>query len=188
MVLVDRRRFVFKVVGGLLLACLAYCLIAPNDYEASARIAMRASPAGELISVKEVTRNSASFAPGQNAAGDPGKHPSQRQACVDCHRDPAARSRPGIRRPVGPQVHLIPHRCARTGSAGLSPGAIPAAPLRANAPAHADIADSFSVERSGSIGGGNVNGLIQAYISNTQSRVCVRLPSPQTYSTTNWLV
>ena len=65
MVLVDRRRFVFKVVGGLLLACLAYCLIAPNDYEASARIAMRASPAGELNLGEGSDGNSASFASGQ---------------------------------------------------------------------------------------------------------------------------
>ncbi|MGA9464433.1 MAG: DUF2334 domain-containing protein [Terracidiphilus sp.] len=65
MVLVDRRRFVFKVVGGLLLACLAYCLIAPNDYEASARIAMRASPAGELNLGEGSDGNSAAFASGQ---------------------------------------------------------------------------------------------------------------------------
>jgi polysaccharide export outer membrane protein len=36
------------VVGGLLLACLLYCLIAPNQYEASARVALRTSPSSAL--------------------------------------------------------------------------------------------------------------------------------------------
>ncbi len=35
------RRFVLSVVGGLLLLCLLYCLIAPNQYEAKARVALR---------------------------------------------------------------------------------------------------------------------------------------------------
>ncbi|MGA2888772.1 MAG: SLBB domain-containing protein [Terracidiphilus sp.] len=47
-VLRRRRRFVGSVVGGLLLACLLYCLIAPNQYEASARVALRTSPASAL--------------------------------------------------------------------------------------------------------------------------------------------
>ena len=47
-VLVRRRRLVGSVVGGLLLACLLYCLIAPNQYEASARVALRTSPASAL--------------------------------------------------------------------------------------------------------------------------------------------
>lgn len=47
-VLVRRRRMVASVVGGLLLACLLYCLIAPNQYEASARVALRTSPASAL--------------------------------------------------------------------------------------------------------------------------------------------
>jgi polysaccharide export outer membrane protein len=36
------------VVGGLLLLCLLYCLIAPNQYEAVARVALRTSPATPL--------------------------------------------------------------------------------------------------------------------------------------------
>jgi polysaccharide biosynthesis/export protein len=36
------------VVGGLLLACFAYCLIVPNQYEASARVELRTSPASSL--------------------------------------------------------------------------------------------------------------------------------------------
>ncbi|MGB9405947.1 MAG: SLBB domain-containing protein [Terracidiphilus sp.] len=47
-VLVRRRRLVGSVVGGLLLACLLYCLIAPNQYEASARVALRTSPVSAL--------------------------------------------------------------------------------------------------------------------------------------------
>ena len=45
---VRRRRLVGYVLGGLLLACLVYCLIVPNQYEASARVALRTSPASEL--------------------------------------------------------------------------------------------------------------------------------------------
>ena len=47
-VLVRRRRLVGWVVGSLLLACLLYCLIAPNQYEASARVALRTSPVSAL--------------------------------------------------------------------------------------------------------------------------------------------
>jgi polysaccharide export outer membrane protein len=48
MVLVRRRRMAGYVIGGLLLLCLAYCLIAPNQYEASARVELRTSPASSL--------------------------------------------------------------------------------------------------------------------------------------------
>ncbi len=47
-VLVRRRRFVGAVVGGLLLLCLLYCLIAPNQYEASASVALTQTPASTL--------------------------------------------------------------------------------------------------------------------------------------------
>jgi polysaccharide export outer membrane protein len=46
--LVRRRRLIGSVVGGLLLACLMYCLIAPNQYEASASVALRTTPASAL--------------------------------------------------------------------------------------------------------------------------------------------
>ena len=42
--LVRRRRLAGSVVGGLLLACLLYCLIAPNQYEARGRVALRQEP------------------------------------------------------------------------------------------------------------------------------------------------
>ena len=48
LVLCRHRRLVGAVVGGLLLACLFYCLIAPNQYEASAKVALSASPASSL--------------------------------------------------------------------------------------------------------------------------------------------
>jgi len=35
-------------MGGLVLLCLLYCLIAPNQYEASAKVALRATPASSL--------------------------------------------------------------------------------------------------------------------------------------------
>jgi uncharacterized protein involved in exopolysaccharide biosynthesis len=46
---VSRRRYlVASVEAGLLLLCLLYCLIAPNQYEASAKVALRTSPASAL--------------------------------------------------------------------------------------------------------------------------------------------
>jgi polysaccharide export outer membrane protein len=47
-VLWRRRRVVAWIEGGLLLVCLLYCLIAPNQYEASARVALRTGPASAL--------------------------------------------------------------------------------------------------------------------------------------------
>ncbi|MDE3150475.1 MAG: polysaccharide biosynthesis/export family protein [Acidobacteriota bacterium] len=47
-VLRRRRRLVFYVEGGVLLLCLLYCLIAPNQYEASAEVALRTAPASSL--------------------------------------------------------------------------------------------------------------------------------------------
>jgi polysaccharide export outer membrane protein len=43
-ILARRRSFVLSVIGGLALACLLYCLIAPNQYEATARVALSAAP------------------------------------------------------------------------------------------------------------------------------------------------
>ncbi|MGA2046214.1 MAG: SLBB domain-containing protein [Terracidiphilus sp.] len=46
---ISRRRLLIAAVeGGLLLACLLYCLAVPNQYEARARVAMRTSPASAL--------------------------------------------------------------------------------------------------------------------------------------------
>jgi len=47
-VLTRRRRLVGAVVGGMLLACLLYCLIAPNQYEATASVALRTTPASSF--------------------------------------------------------------------------------------------------------------------------------------------
>jgi polysaccharide export outer membrane protein len=63
--MVARRGFMLIVVGGLLLACVAYCLIAPNQYEAGARIALLAAPAGNLNLDGARDANSAAFASGQ---------------------------------------------------------------------------------------------------------------------------
>ena len=43
-----RRVLVAAIWGGLLLLCLAYCLAAPNQYEAAARVALRTSPTSAL--------------------------------------------------------------------------------------------------------------------------------------------
>jgi uncharacterized protein involved in exopolysaccharide biosynthesis/protein involved in polysaccharide export with SLBB domain len=47
-VLARRRGVVLGIEGGLLLACLLYCLIAPNEYEARARVELRTAPASAL--------------------------------------------------------------------------------------------------------------------------------------------
>jgi polysaccharide export outer membrane protein len=43
-----RRRLFLGIEGGLLLVCLLYCLIAPNQFEATARVALRTAPASAL--------------------------------------------------------------------------------------------------------------------------------------------
>jgi polysaccharide biosynthesis/export protein len=47
-VLARRRRVFLSIECGLLLLCLFYCLIAPNQYEASAKVALRTAPASAL--------------------------------------------------------------------------------------------------------------------------------------------
>jgi uncharacterized protein involved in exopolysaccharide biosynthesis len=60
--LIPHRRLVVSFVGGLLAACILYCLIAPNEYEASARIALRSSPATTLNLDGTTGANSGAFA------------------------------------------------------------------------------------------------------------------------------
>lgn len=47
-VISNRRRLVIGIEATLLLLCLFYCLIAPNQYEASAKVALRTTPASSL--------------------------------------------------------------------------------------------------------------------------------------------
>jgi polysaccharide export outer membrane protein len=47
-VLIRRRRFMGSLLGALLALCLVYCLVVPNQYEASAKIAVRTAPASSL--------------------------------------------------------------------------------------------------------------------------------------------
>ena len=47
-VLKRRRRLIIGVVAGLLALCLLYCLVAPNQYEARARVALRTAPSSPL--------------------------------------------------------------------------------------------------------------------------------------------
>jgi polysaccharide export outer membrane protein len=46
--LARRRWLVGSIVGGMLLACFLYCLIAPNQFEANASVALRTSPSSPL--------------------------------------------------------------------------------------------------------------------------------------------
>jgi len=46
--LVRRWWLVTSIEGGLLLVCLLYCLVAPNQYEARARVELRTAPASSL--------------------------------------------------------------------------------------------------------------------------------------------
>lgn len=48
-VIARRRHTVLGIEGGLLLACLLYCLIAPNQYAAVARVELRTAPASPLV-------------------------------------------------------------------------------------------------------------------------------------------
>ena len=43
-----RRRFILIIEGALLAACVLYCLIAPNQYEAVGRVELRAAPVSSL--------------------------------------------------------------------------------------------------------------------------------------------
>lgn len=47
-VMIRRWRFVATIVGALLFACVLYCLIAPNQYEATGRVELRAAPVSSL--------------------------------------------------------------------------------------------------------------------------------------------
>ena len=47
-IVVRRWRVVSLVIGGLLMACLFYCLVAPREYDARARVALRTTPATSL--------------------------------------------------------------------------------------------------------------------------------------------
>ena len=47
-VLSRHRRFVLGCIGGLLALCVLYCLIVPNQYEATARVALRMQSASAL--------------------------------------------------------------------------------------------------------------------------------------------
>lgn len=64
-VLWERRRLVVTVLGGILLACLIYCLVAPREYDAKAQVALRTAPATGLNLDGTDGGYSGSFASGQ---------------------------------------------------------------------------------------------------------------------------
>ena len=43
-----RKRFIWATICGLLLICLLYCLVAPNQYDAAATVALRIQPLSSL--------------------------------------------------------------------------------------------------------------------------------------------
>jgi polysaccharide export outer membrane protein len=43
-----RRRFIAAIEAALLLGCILYCLVAPNQYEANARVELRTAPVSSL--------------------------------------------------------------------------------------------------------------------------------------------
>ena len=59
------RRIFLLIVGALLLACLIYCIVAPNVYEATARVALRGSTVSLLTMDHSEPTPSGSFASGQ---------------------------------------------------------------------------------------------------------------------------
>jgi len=60
------RRFVGVTLGSLLLGCLLYCLVAPNQYDARARLALRIAPGTPIhIDGDDASAYSGSFASGQ---------------------------------------------------------------------------------------------------------------------------
>ena len=81
-----RRRFVSIIEGALLAACVLYCLIAPNQYEAAARVELRAAPVSSLsldgaeVQVPDLDSFRA------HRAGNAGQRSAQRPTCLarDC--------------------------------------------------------------------------------------------------------
>ena len=55
-----RRRLIAAIEAALLLLCLLYCLIAPNQYEADARVELRTAPVSSLSLEAEESFASAS--------------------------------------------------------------------------------------------------------------------------------
>ena len=53
------------IVGSFLAGCLIYCVVTPNVFEATARVALRGGPVSELTLDRNGSANSGSFASGQ---------------------------------------------------------------------------------------------------------------------------
>ena len=60
----SNRRLFLSIVGTMLGACLLYCLLAPNEYEATARVALRAAPVS-VLTFDRSDGSSGAFASGQ---------------------------------------------------------------------------------------------------------------------------
>ena len=76
-VLWRRRRFIAVIEGALLLACLLYCLIAPNQYEAAARVELRTAPVSSLSLEPQESLGLSLHSLRAHRAGNPGQRPAQ---------------------------------------------------------------------------------------------------------------
>ncbi len=63
--LVAHRQIVIAVVSGLLVSCALYCLLAPREYEARARVVLRSAPVVAVTLDGPGQEKSGSFASGQ---------------------------------------------------------------------------------------------------------------------------
>jgi uncharacterized protein involved in exopolysaccharide biosynthesis len=76
-ILWSRRRFIAMIEGSLLLLCLLYCLLAPNQYEAAARVELRTAPASALNLESNEPMVSASILSAPLTHGNHGGGPAQ---------------------------------------------------------------------------------------------------------------
>ena len=154
-VLERRRLFVAVVVGGLLLACLLYCLVAPNVYEANARVALRATPAIalNLDGVDGVT--SGAFASGQVQLETLANVFRSDQLAWQVISASAALSGTGVHGELCRKISAIRSECAKPRCSGLPVGQISAATDGPDAASHSRFADSLQVKGCGSVGCGS---------------------------------
>jgi len=65
LVLIRNWRLFLGIMGGLVAACLIYCLVETNEYEATAKVELRGAPESLLAVDRREATLSGSFAPGQ---------------------------------------------------------------------------------------------------------------------------
>ncbi len=81
-----RRRLIAVIEAALLLLCLLYCLIAPNQYEADARVELRTAPVSSLSLEAQEPFASASVLSAPMALETLASVSAQRSACLARNR------------------------------------------------------------------------------------------------------